>query len=80
MDSLLRQKLNDIETLPIQQVYQMAEFKRDSDRIYNEALGLRTKEDKRNEQKELQKRCANAIAQGDNILKEILEEDNKEQQ
>lgn len=49
MDSLLRQKLNDIETLPIQQVYQMAEFKRDSDRIYNEALGLRTKEDKRKE-------------------------------
>lgn len=62
MNSLLRRKLNDIETLPIQQIYQMPEFKRDADRIYNEALGLRTAEDKRKEQQELQKRCANAIA------------------
>lgn len=75
MDAVLRKKLNDIETLPIQQIYQMPEFKRDSDRIYNEALGLRTTQDKHEEMKELQQRCASAIAKGDDILKEILEED-----
>ena len=46
---MLQKKLRDIETLPIQEIYKMPEFKRDSNRIYKEALGLITSEDKMRE-------------------------------
>ncbi len=48
---MLQQKLKDIETLPIQDIYKMPEFKKDSNRIYNEALGFLTQDDKTREYK-----------------------------
>ena len=68
---MLQQKLKDIETLPIQDIYKMPEFKKDSNRIYNEALGFLTQDDKTREYK-MQAERESRPHPSDSLLRDIL--------
>ena len=57
MDAVLIRKLRDIETLPIQDIYKLPEFRRDKYRVYKDALGMISPEEKRREQYEMAQRC-----------------------
>ena len=73
MQDLLEKKIKQINEMPIQELYKLPQVRRNDYRVYKEAIGLISEDQKRYEQQVLTQRCQESVdPEDDRLLGNIL--------